>query len=178
MLRFVRPLVWVGLLAFLIVSIAAYSALPAMIPRSIDANGVARGLTPRTPWLWGFPVLMAVGTIGFAEVLRAQLPGKPHLFNFPGKEQLLKLPAEYRAGAILRMQQFMDVMNAQLLVTFALVQWMNWCGANGQTSQGGIVATLLIPVGMLVALGLFLQYIQSAVDEGQRKYDSRRNPLR
>lgn len=177
-MRFLRPLTWLLTVALVVAAIAVYPTLPTSIPSSIDIDGRGKGFTPRSPFTWGLPVCIGLVTLIGLEFLRARLPQKPELFNFPGKEQLLKLPSEYRTGAIRRMQQFMDIMNLQLVFTFALVQLMIWRGARGESSGGLSIATLVFPMLMLVAIGLFLNVIQNEVDAAQRRYDSRRNPLR
>lgn len=176
-MRFLRPLTWILAVALVIAVAAAYPSLPTSIPMSIDVNGQGKGFAPRSPLMGGLPLSMGLATMIGLEVLRARLPQKPELFNFPGKEQLLKLPSEYRTGAVVRMQQFMDVMNLQLVFTFGMVQLMIWRGARGESSGGLTIATLVFPMLMLVAIGLFLNVIQSEVDAAQRRYDSRRNPL-
>lgn len=176
-MRFLRPLTWMLVVALVNAVAAAYPSLPTSIPMSIDVNGQGKGFAPRSPLMWGLPLGIGLLTMIGLEVLRARLPQKPELFNFPGKEQLLKLPHEYRTGAVVRMQQFMDIMNLQLVFIFALVQFMIWRSARGEQSGGLAIATLVFPLFMLVAVGLFLNVIQSEVDAAQRRYDSRRNPL-
>jgi uncharacterized membrane protein len=173
----VRVGLWGGLVALVATSILLYPQLPDMIPRSIDANGRAGGLIARSPLTWGFPIAMCLVVALVIEVIRAKLPTRPDLFNFPGKEQLLRLPAEYRGEAITQMQLFMDITNAQMLVVFALVQWMMWRGAHGQRSEALTIALLILPVMLLVGMGLLLSRLQEAVERAQRRYDSRRNPL-
>jgi uncharacterized membrane protein len=175
-MRFLRPLTWILVIALVIV-VAAYPSLPTSIPRSIDVNSQGKGFTPRSPFTWGLPMCIGLITLIGLEVLRARLPKKPELFNFPGKEQLLKLPSEYRTGAVVLMQQFMDVMNLQLVITFGIVQLLIWRGARGESSGGLSIATLVFPMCMLIAIGLFLNVSQSEVDAAQRRYDSRRDPL-
>lgn len=177
-MRILRPLTWLLAIALVIATVAVYPSLPASIPRNIGISGRGNGFVPTSLLSWALPLCIGLSTLVALEVLRARLPKKPELFNFPGKEQLLKLPDEYRVGAITRMQQFMDIMNLQLVITFALVQLMIWRGARGESNSGLTIVTLVFPIFMLVAVGLFLNVIQSEVDAAQRKYDSRRNPLR
>ncbi|AMW06061.1 DUF1648 domain-containing protein [Gemmatimonas phototrophica] len=166
-----------GLVALVATSILLYPQLPDMIPRSIDANGRAGGMIARSPFSWGFPIAICISVALVVEVIRAKLPTRPDLFNFPGKEQLLRLPAEYHGEVVSQMQLFMDITNAQMLVVFALVQWMLWRGAHGQRSEALTIALLVLPVLLLVGMGLLLSRLQEAVDRAQRRYDSRRNPL-
>jgi uncharacterized membrane protein len=175
-MRPTRLIAWGALLALVAASIAVYPSLPAEIPQHIGADGRAGRFTPRTPMAWGFPLLIALACAALVDVVAAKLPSKPQLFNFPGKEQLLKLPAEYRREAIARMQRFMDVVLLQVVATFALVQWMMWRGAHGQDNQTGTMILLMVGPVLLIAAGLYTVRIQGAVDEAQRRYESRRNP--
>jgi uncharacterized membrane protein len=177
-MRFVRLLSWLGLLALVVTSVAVYPSLPAMIPQRIDAGGRAARFVAPTLLSWGMPVAIAVATMLLCEWLRGRLPAKPELFNFPGKEELLKLPPEHRVEAIRAMQGFMDIVNLELVVTFALVQWMLWRGAQGAQSQGATMALLMLSPLLLAGTGLYLSRLQRLVDEAKRKYESRRNPLK
>jgi uncharacterized membrane protein len=177
-MRAVRVASWLGLFALVVGCVVVYPSLPTTIPHSIGASGRAERLVARTPLMWGLPVAISVATMLLLEWLRSRLPTKPALFNFPGKERLLKLQPEYQTEAIRSMQGFMDVMNLQLLVTFALVQWMIWRGAHGQRMQGVTIALLLMNPVMLVAMGLYLSRLQKVVDEATGRYEGRRNPLR
>ncbi len=171
-----RLIAWGALVALVATSIAVYPSLPAEIPQHIGADGRASGYSARSPLAWGFPLLIAMVCVVLVDVLAARLPKNPGLFNFPGKEQLLKLPAEYRGDAIARMQQFMDLVLVQLVATFALVQWMMWRGAQGQDNAS--LTMLLLATGpvLVIAGGLYTAHIQRAVDEAQRRYESRRRP--
>lgn len=172
-----RVLAWCGLVGLAAGATVAYPMLPESIPQHIGADGQAGSFVPRSPFSWGAPVLIAMGIIALLEVIRALLPTRPALFNFPGKEQLLRLPAEYRGGAIARMQRLMDVVNLQLVLTFVLVQWMLWRGAHGMTNGALTVVLFMGSPVLLVTTGLMVSGLQDEVDRAQREYESRRNPL-
>ena len=175
-MRFLRLVGWVGVALLLVGTVVSYPQLPATIPQHIDAGGKPGSFVARSPLAWGWPVLLTLLLMILNEGLRAWLPKKPELFNFPGKEQLLRLPAEYRGEVVLRMQYFLDLMSVQLVVTFALVQWMQWRGAHGATSEALTVTLIVGPSLFMVVVGLFLSGIQEAVDQAQRRYESRRHP--
>lgn len=172
----VRVLVWGGLLALVAAAVIMYPQLPTMIPQHIGPNGEAGNFVPRSPFAWGMPVMLAVATVALTEGLRARLPRRPELFNFPGKEQLLRLPPEYRGSVIARMQRLMDVVNVQLVLTFVLMQWMLWRGAHGQRSETLTITMLVLSPALLVVVGLMVSGVQNEVDRAQREYESRRNP--
>jgi uncharacterized membrane protein len=171
-------MVWLALLALVVAATLAYSGLPAQIPQHINASGKALRFVPRSPLTWGFPVAIALLSVVLVDVLAARLPRNVALFNFPGKEDLLKLPEEYRTEPVRLMQRFMDYVNLQLVLTFAVVQWMLWRGARGSSSQNETIALLVLSPAMLIFVGLYIQRIQGAVDDARRQYESRRNPLR
>lgn len=169
-----RLIAWAATLVLLATSIAVYPSLPADIPQHIGADGRAGNFVARSPMAWGLPLLIAIVCLVLVDVLAAKLPSKPELFNFPGKEQLLKLPAEYRGEVIRRMQQFMDIIMLQVVATFALVQWMMWRGAQGLDNASLTMLLLAIGPVVLVGVGLYTGRVQRALDEAQQRYDSRR----
>lgn len=169
--------VWLALLGLVVASVLAYPSLPDQIPQHINGSGKATRFVARSPVSWGFPVLIALASVVLVDVLAARLPRNVALFNFPGKEDLLKLPEAYRAEPVRYMQRFMDYVNLQLVVTFGVVQWMMWRGAHGAASQNASIAMLVLSPVLLVFVGLYIQKIQNAVDEATRQYESRRNPL-
>ncbi|MFO0073398.1 MAG: DUF1648 domain-containing protein [Gemmatimonas sp.] len=175
-MRFLRLVGWVGVALLLAGTVVSYPQLPATIPQHIDAGGKPGNFVARSPLAWGWPVLLTLLLMILNEGLRAWLPKRPELFNFPGKEQLLRLPAEYRGEVVLRMQHFLDLMSVQLVVTFALVQWMQWRGAHGATSEALTVTLIVGPSLVMGVVGLFLRGLQEAVDRAQRRYESRRHP--
>lgn len=175
-MRFLRLAAWVGVALLLAATVVSYPQLPASIPQNIDAGGRPGSFVARSPLAWGWPVLLTLLLVMLNEGLRVWLPKKPELFNFPGKEQLLRLPAEYRGEVVGRMQHFLDLMSVQLVVTFALVQWMQWRGAHGATSEALTVTLIVGPSLFMVVVGLMLSGMQDAVDQAQQRYDSRRHP--
>jgi uncharacterized membrane protein len=170
-------IVWIALVALVGAAGLAYQALPEMIPAHISASGKVARYVPRSPLMWGLPLLTVVASVVLVDVLAARLPRNVAIFNFPGKEQLLKLPEEYRTESVQLMQRFMDYVNLQLVLTFAVIQWTYWRGAHGASTQTETIALLVMSPVLLVFIGLYIQKIQNAVDDAQRRYDSRRNPL-
>ncbi len=177
-MRPTRLTVWLALMALVGASALAYPALPALIPQHINGSGKATGFVARSPLAWGFPVLIALASVVLVDVLAARLPRNVALFNFPGKEALLKLPDAYRGEPVRLMQRFMDYVNLQLVLTFGVVQWMLWRGAQGASSPYATIGLLVLSPALLVFVGLYIQKIEHAVDEATRQYESRRNPLR
>lgn len=174
-MRLTRMTVWIALLAVVTTSIVALQWLPSELspPRAAGARTVHY-----TPLSWATPLAIGVAVLLFTDWLSSQLPKRPQLFNFPGKEQLLALPAELRVEAIRRMQQCMDLVNLQLVATFAIVQWLQWQRAHGASDNTATILLMVTSPVTLIVVGVYLQRIQSAVDDAQRSYESRRNPLR
>lgn len=171
-------MVWIAVVALVVATVAAYPGLPDTIPMNLDVNGAAKRFAAKTPFNWGLPIIIAVSVIALLDVIASAMPGRAHLINFPGKEQLLALPKEYQTEAISMTQRFMDVMNLFLVVTFASVQWSMWRSAHGSPSS--TMSALLVVFGIvpIFLVGFFVLRLQNAVDEAQRRYDSRRNPLK
>lgn len=175
-MRFVRPVVWSLAFSVFVVAMAVYPDLPARMPRSIDANGRAGGFVDKSLGLWMLPLLIGLGSMLLLEAIRARLPRNPALFNFPGKEQLLRLPVELQREPIQRMQWFMDLTGLLLVGVFSGVQWMLWRGAYGARSSSLSVAMLVLPALFLVVTGIYLTQIQDAVDKATKQLESRRSP--
>lgn len=171
-------MVWIAVVALVVATVAVYPGLPEMIPTNLNAHGASTRLAAKTPINWGLPIIIAVSVIVLLDVITAMLPGRAHLMNFPGKEQLLALPKEYQTEAIAMTQRFMDIMNLYLVITFASVQWSMYRSAHGAPSSTMSAMLLVLGIVPVFLAGFFVLRLQNAVDEAQRRYDSRRNPLK
>ncbi|MEN9507836.1 MAG: hypothetical protein RLZZ621_399 [Gemmatimonadota bacterium] len=175
-MRFIRPVTWSLALFVLVAALSVYPDLPARIPQHIDGNGRADRFVDKHLGFWLLPLLIGLGTMIALEAIRARLPRNPALFNFPGKEQLLRLPVDLQREPVQRMQWFMDLTNLLLVGVFAGVQWMLWRGAYGERSGTMSIAILVLPAGFLVVTGIYLTRIQEAVDMATKQLESRHRP--
>ena len=176
-MRITRVLPWVALAIIVVFSLAVYPTLPSTIPRSLDFSGRITHTTSRSPWAWGLLPVVALLTQLLLESIRRALPRKPELFNFPGKDDLLKLPQEMRAPIIVTMQWFMDVVSCMTLALLFAAQLMMWHTARGGTSGTASIVLTLLCVLMTPLLLLLLQRVTTQVDAAKRAWESRRNPL-
>jgi len=176
-MRITRVLPWLLLAGLVVLSVAVYPALPAEIPRSVDFNGRVTHRMSKSPWAWGLLPLVAVLTQLLIEGIRRALPRKPELFNFPGKEDLLKLPSELRAPIIGTMQWFMDVVSCMTLALLFAVQLTMWHTARGGRSDTASIVLMMLCVLMTPLIFLLLQRVTNEVDAAKRTWESRRNPL-
>ena len=176
-MRITRVLPWLLLAGLVVLSVAVYPALRAEIPRSVDFNGRVTHRVTKSPWAWGLLPAVAVFTQLLMEGIRRALPRKPELFNFPGKDDLLKLPPELRAPIIVTMQWFMDVVACVTLVVLLAVQLTMWHAARGGRSDLASIVVMMLCVLMPPLLLLLLQRVTNQVDAAKRVWESRRNPL-
>lgn len=177
-MRPTRIAVWIATLALVAATVLAYPGLPDVIPKNLDIKGAASTFAPKTPFNWGMPLIIGIAVLIMTDVITALIPGRVHLINIPGKEQLVALPREYQSEAVAMTQRFMDVMNLYIVLTFALVQWGMWRTAHGSPQGSVSIVLLVLGVVPLFMAGFFVIRIQSAVDDAQRRYESRRNPLK
>ena len=176
-MRITRVLPWVALAIIVVFSLAVYPTLPSTIPRSLDFSGRTTHTTSRSPWAWGLLPVVALLTQLLLESIRRALPRKPELFNFPGKDDLLKLPQEMRAPIIVTMQWFMDVVSCLMLALLFAAQLMMWHTARGGASGSASIVLTLLSVLMAPLLLVLLQRVTRQVDAAKRTWESRRNPL-
>jgi uncharacterized membrane protein len=176
-MRLWRVLPWLLMAVLLVFSAAVYPSLPAEVPRSIDFNGRVTHTMPRSPFLWALLPVIALLTQGFIEGIRRSLPAHPERFNFPGKDDLLKLPAELQQPIVATMQWFLDVVSCFTNGIFIAVQAMMWYAAKGGKTDQATMAIMLVSVLVTPVLFLFLQRVTNQVDAAKRTWESRRNPL-
>jgi len=176
-MRIARVLPWALLAALVVFSVAVYPMLPAEIPRSIGLSGQVEHTMKKSPIAWALLPIIAILTQVLIEWIRGSLPRNPDRFNFPGKDDLLKLPAEYHPPVVARMQWFMDAVSFATNAIMIAVQLTMWHTARGGSSQTATLMLLMVSVLMTPVLFLLLQRVTNEVDAAKRKWESRRNPL-
>lgn len=176
-MRIARVLPWLLLAGLVVLSAAVYPSLPDTLPRSVGFDGHVTHPMAKSPWTWGLLPMIAVFTQLLMEGIRRALPRKPDLFNFPGKDDLLKLPPELRAPIIVTMQWFMDIVACLTLVVLLAVQLIMWYAARGGRSGLASIVVMMVCVLMTPLLFLLLQRVTNQVDAAKRVWESRRNPL-
>jgi uncharacterized membrane protein len=140
---------WVVLIGLVAFSAATYSGLPAEIPTKFSTRGVVTHTVAKSLFNWFLLVGIAGLCQAFLTWITALLPSQPDLFNFSEKEKFLRLPKEYQAPVILRMQFAMDIIGACTMLTLAFVQWMIWRTAAGHPPSFGFG----VLIGSIVLIG-------------------------
>lgn len=177
MTRLSRLMPWLTFLVLLVFSVAVYDGLPAQVPTNLDFDGRVAGTSAKSMVSWLLLPGIALFTQLLIEFIRRQLPSRPELFNFPGKDDLLKLPRELHPPVVARMQRLLDVVNTVTTAVLLGVQLMLWHVARGGNGGAGTIVLLLSGVFITPLVFVLLQGVTNEVDAAKRKWESRRNPL-
>lgn len=171
-----RMLPWALFVALVALTLGTYSTLPEQIPTHLDLGGEVTRSVPRSLGRWLLLPLVALATHGLLVGVRAVLPGRPDLFNFPEKERLLRLPKRFQEAAVAEMQRVLDVTSSFTLVVLGYVQWILWRSAQGARG-GAAVIPLFVAVLLFVPLLLFLTTrVNDATLEGERRWREAGSP--
>lgn len=172
----VRTLGWVLLVGLFAFALGTYDLLPDSIPTGIDANGNPRGMRDKAIWAWlavpGIALLIQLMLVG----IRAALPTRPQLFNFPGKDRFLQLPQRYRAPVLEAMRATLDLCGLVGQLPLLLVQWMLWQSARGQGGSASLVLVLLAGVFTGPVILIAVGRVSTATDEAVRRWQADGSP--
>lgn len=167
---------WALLVALLALTLGTYSTLPEQIPTHLDMGGAVTRSVPRSLGRWLLLPLVALATHGLLAGVRAVLPRRPDLFNFPEKERLLRLPKRFQEAAVAEMQRVLDLTSSFTLLVLGYVQWILWNSAHGARG-GSAVIPLLVAVVLFVPLVLLLTLrVNSATLDGERRWREAGSP--
>lgn len=148
------------LIAWVTFAITTYDRLPDTIPTHFGPSGTADAWSARSVGSWF--VLPAIGMCTTLFMLgMAQLSfGRPAMYNVPGKEELLALPAAAQQPFVEQLAMFMTLMGTSVLLLFVALHYDAWRVAMGAQrglsmiswaaiglSLGG--TTLALPIWML-----------------------------
>lgn len=161
----VNSFLTVGIVGF---ALWAWPKLPARIPKHFGPDGQpdAWGETTLGSWLF-IPVLalLIVGGIGW---FRRVMPRKPGWVNLPDKTNLKKLPAVAREPVLKMMSGFLSLVQMEILVIFALIQFSTYRSAMGFTTQGLMILVLVISIlASPFLLIVFFLRLQVALDRSK-----------
>lgn len=153
------------LAALLIGSAWAFPRLPERIPAHFDAAGEVTRWAEPSAVTWFLLPLIAVATVALNYGLARLLPRRPQLFNFPGKPQLLALPAERRGPVIARMQECLYALSVPVVALFGYLQWTSYRAAHGADSGELVLGVHLLGfVAVPLVLVLWLPRVQRELD--------------
>lgn len=175
-MRPTQCLAWLLLAILGLFSVVVYGDLPTAMSHSLSLSGQGRPTRATSAWAWSIVPLTAFLTLALVEWISARLPHKPELFNFSGKDDLLKLPREYHPPIIARMQRFLDIVNITTMLILLGAQIMIWQKALGAKSEAATVALIVGPSLLMPIMFLLLQGVNNEVDAAKRQWESRRNP--
>lgn len=175
-MRISRMLPWLVFVTLVVFSVAVYPELPDRLVTSVGASGQATHLRAKRPLVWGMLPVLSLGVLGMMQWIRARLPARPDLFNFPGKEDLLKLPRELHPPIVAMMQQFMDAIAAFTMLVMLAAQVLLWHASRGGTSSAGTILLIVGPSLTVPFTFLYLQRVTDAVERARREWESRRPP--
>lgn len=177
MIRPSRALPWLLCIVLLVFSAAVYEGLPDRLPTAVDVNGRVTGATAKSMWAWLLLPGIATLSVLLIEVVRRQLPARPELFNFPGKDDLLTLPRELHPPVIAKMQRMLDITSAATMLVLSGAQVMLWHVAHGGNGSVGTIVLLLSGVVITPLVFVLLHGVTNEVEAAKRQWESRRNPL-
>ncbi len=158
-------------------SLLAWPHLPARIPTHFGLSGKADSWAETSLLSWfGLP-LLALAIVLLNTVLARQLPTRPSLFNIPDKQRFLALPAEYQAPVILRLQDFLHWINAEIVLLFGLIQWAIYRTAVGADTRTYMLVVLILGVAVLPVLVLWSTAgVQAEITRQFRRFQQQVGP--
>jgi hypothetical protein len=128
-------------------------------------DGQVNRWATRSAWSWFMlpTIATAVGALMFA--LAAAAPKYPALFNYPGKEDVLKLSGEPRAAAILEVQRFMLWLGVATVAVFGAAVYSMYETAFGRATTSALLVSVgVLTIGTPVLLAVMSSRINRIVD--------------
>jgi len=165
-----RILSWAFWVLLVVFSVATFPELPAELPRHLNTAGEVTRSDPKTWWSWMLLPCIALVTQGFLTGLELLLPKRPDLFNFPEKDRLLALPAEYQRDAVREMQLLLQVVGCIVMIVFALVQVMMWRAAHGARITNALPVLIILSIAVLPLTLWLTSRVSTATLEGERRF--------
>jgi len=160
----------VGLMAAMMgFALWAWPQLPERIPTHFGADGLPDGWGERTLLSWFLLPLIAVALTLAMYGFRAVMPRHPGWVNLPDQRRLSDLPEAARGPVLEMFSGFLALVQAQLLVIFAIIQHATYRTALGGSSQGAMILVLVLAVvASPFLLVVFFLRFRTALEEGER----------
>jgi uncharacterized membrane protein len=156
-------------LALVLFAVATYGVVPEQVPLHLDLSGAPTRMGDKGLLAWFGLSGIAVSSYLLIQFVSAQLPARPHWFNFSEKERFLQLPAEYRGPVVIEMRTMLEVVACGMLLTMGVVQVLMWRAATGRPTAGftliPLFAVLITPVALI-----WLSRVQNAVAEQEKRW--------
>jgi uncharacterized membrane protein len=171
-------LAWLVVLGVIVAAILTYSELPSEIPAHFDLGGrvTRRESTSLVSWFLLPTVALVVQLLLVA--LRAGLPRHPERFNFPDKEEFLRLPDAYRAPVVERMQWMMDAMALLIQLVLAVVFVLVWLAAHDRASNTLMMVPILMSVMTAPLAFVLLSRVSAEVEVQTKEWRAAGSPPR
>ena len=141
-------------------------------------SALAVMLSPSALRAVGIVPLMMILLQVLLEALRAHLPEHPDSFNFPDKEDFLRLPDEFRAPVIRQMQWMLDATALVMQVALIVVLGSLWLKANGRGSPAVTLLPILLGVFTTPGIFLLLSRVTNALEEQMKEWRAAGSPPR
>jgi len=177
-MRPVRLTAWGIVLGGIVAATLAYPTLPAEVPTSLDVTGAVTRRAPTSLWSWFLlPGIMVVLQLLFM-TLRDRLPRHPESFNFPDKDEFLRLPDEFRWPVVVQMQWMMDVMSVMVQAVMLMVFGLVWYSSTGREAGGLMLVPLLMSVVTTPFVFLLLSRVTNALEAQMKEWRAAGSPPR
>jgi uncharacterized membrane protein len=156
------------MLGMVVVAIWVWPRLPDQIPTHFGLDGQPDAWSEKSLLSWFLLPAVAILLVAMMGVLRWVLPKKPRWVNLPDKTRLTDLPEVARGPVLEMLSGFLAVVQTEMLIIFALIQYGTYRGAMGQESQGVMILVLILAIMASPALlVVFFLSLQRALDKGK-----------
>ncbi|MFN0098110.1 MAG: DUF1648 domain-containing protein [Gemmatimonadaceae bacterium] len=177
-MRPLRLLPWLVVLGVFVAAILAYPSLPSEVPAKLNLAGEVARRVPESLASWFLiPVLALVLQI-LLVMWRNSLPRHPEMFNFPDKEDFLRLPDAYRGPVVVQMQWMMDAIALLIQALLAAIYVLVWMRSRGHSSSSQVIVPIIMSVMTTPLIFLLLARVTNAVDEQKKQWRAAGSPPR
>lgn len=173
-----RLTAWGIVLGGVVAAMLTYPNLTAEVSGSVAVSGADSGRAPTTPGSWFLlPGLMVILQLLFM-ALRDRLPRHPESFNFPDKDDFLRLPDEFRGPVLLQMQWLIDAVAVLVQFSLVMVFALVWYSSTGRESGGLMLIPLLMGVMTTPLVFLLLTRVTNALEAQTKEWRAAGSPPR
>jgi uncharacterized membrane protein len=150
-------------------SVWAWPRLPDRIPTHFGIDGRPDAWSEPSFRSWFLLPIIALTLVLGMYWFRAATPRHPNWVNLPDRRRLADLPQAARGPVLEMMAGFLALVQAHLLVIFAIIQLASYRTAMGGDSRGAMLLVLLLALlATPIFLVVFFLRFQRAMAEGER----------
>ena len=164
------------LILWIAFAVAVYDRLPDTIPTHFGPSGVADAYAARSVSSWfAMPAIGVCATL-LVLGLAHHSSGRPSMYNVPGKDELLALPAAVQQPFVEQLALFMTVIGTSVLLLFIAIHYDAWRVAMG--AQRGLSMVSWTAIGLniacvIIALPLWLVHFKRNVSSARAQLVTR-----